>query len=305
MGDVMTSTITLLPIIAALFTANNFQQLHDAGWNTVNTQQQIFINQYWPNVTDLALLKANELESKASKDVSIINQFLKEHNFTIQLADMHDPLAFYVASILKVALEWETIGIKTTLNVNAKNYPAVKFDNQVGQGVKIYETTSDYLAEKKNQILEIKAKNGDLVYMMKKPNEQTPLVDFALLDAIERSWQKNITTEHQRYYDEAIFPMVDLNQEVDIKWLENIGTSSGCMNDYIVAQALQQTKFQMNEKGAKVESAVAIGCRCTCFRPKQIFIINEPFYLWIIRPGMKTPIFAAFINTDAWKAPAE
>jgi hypothetical protein len=106
----MTSTICILPILAALVGANNFEQIKDVRWNTVNDQQKTFIEYYWPNRADLDLLKDEEIKSKASRDVNDVNQFLKDNNFKIQLKDLRNPLAFYVASMLEVVLEWEKEG---------------------------------------------------------------------------------------------------------------------------------------------------------------------------------------------------
>ena len=33
------------------------------------------------------------------------------------------------------------------------------------------------------------------------------------------------------------------------------------------------------------------------------YIINEPFYLWIMRKGVMLPIFAAYFDEESWKAP--
>jgi hypothetical protein len=304
----MTSTITILPIIAALFTANNFEQIKDVRWCIQNAEQKIFVQNYWPNVADLNLLKDDEIKSKASRDVKVVNQFLQDNGFSIELTDLKNPLAFYVASILNVNIEWKELGEKTTLKVCEKEYPAVEFEKEESQPFKVFKVLDDFSSfGQDSEILEIEAKNGDLVYMLQDNKKSSPFTGFALLDAIKNIWQKNIVSSNEICYDKAIFPMVDIDQEVDIKWLEKIRACDGYKEVYEIAQALQQTKFQMNEKGAKVKSAVAISCiECSCaIRIPKIFTINDSFYLWILRPGMKTPIFAAYIDKDAWKVPVE
>ncbi len=245
------------------------------------------------------------MQSKASRDVAVVNTFLHDNNFNIQLDDLKNTYAFYVASILKVVLEWENVGTRTTLTVDGKDYPAVHFDKEDDQQFKIFNVLNDpSSSDQANQILEITAKNGDVVYMMQDHRNCLPLTGFSLLDVITNIWQKNITEEHHDYsYQQAIFPMVDIDQEVNISWLKDM---EAC-DVYKIVQALQQTKFQMNEKGAKVESAVAISFVDACYRPEppKVFTVNDAFYLWIVRPGMKTPIFAAYIDKDAWKAPQE
>jgi hypothetical protein len=327
------STICVLPIISALSTANNFENLKDVHWNTVNSEQELFVENLWPNRADLDLLKNGEMRSEASRDVNVVNQFLRDNNFTIQLKDLNDSFAFYVASILKVALEWEKEGTKTTLNIPSlgnnlevrKEFPAVKFDKKCDQNFKVYNVKnhsplSGWAGH--NEILEIKAKNGDLVYMMGEREycasaaalyefisfspTSSKCANISFLNELNH-WNNQCVDKNEVVYDQAIFPMVAIDQEVDIKWLEKIKACSGKQERYEVVQALQQTKFQMNEKGAKVESAVAISCLKSCCPsvPKKVLKIENAFYLWIMRPGMKTPVFAAYVDMDAWRVPME
>jgi hypothetical protein len=111
--------------------------------------------------------------------------------------------------------------------------------------------------------------------------------------------EKDMASRTEISYSDAIVPMVDIDQEVDISWLVGMRMSDSMK----ISQARQQTKFQMNEKGAKVQSAATI-CIEKCFRPKE-FKICDSFYLCIVRPGMKTPVFAAYIDKDSWKEPKE
>jgi hypothetical protein len=295
-----------LPIIAALLTANNFEQIQDVRWSTTNVEQKILAESYWPHVADLNLLKDQEMKSKASRDVKVVNQFLKDNDFSISLIDLKTPFAFYVASILNVNIEWKELGEKTTLSVGEKDYPAVAFENGETKSFKVFKVLNDSSSlAQDNEILEIEAKNGDLIYMMQDNKKSSPVTGFALLDAIKNIWQKNIIFSNETRYEKSIFPMVEIDQEVDIKWLKDMKAFNGIKAVYRIGEALQQTKFQMNEKGAKVKSAVAISFFECLSVEEKIFTINDSFYLWILRPGMKTPIFAAYIDKDSWKAPLE
>lgn len=74
---------------------------------------------------------------------------------------------------------------------------------------------------------------------------------------------------------------------------------------YRIRQALQETRFQMNEKGARAQSAVAIEICVKCIQqPTPTFDITEPFYIWIERPGMSVPLFAAYVDQVDWKEPS-
>jgi serine protease inhibitor len=100
--------------------------------------------------------------------------------------------------------------------------------------------------------------------------------------------------------------MIDLNETVDIGWLKEMLTVDEIGDSWKISQALQQTKFKMNETGAHVKSAVAIGVmRCVSFgRPPELhLVIDKPFLLWIAREGTSLPIFAAYLDEDVWKDP--
>ena len=100
-----------------------------------------------------------------------------------------------------------------------------------------------------------------------------------------------------------IFPMVQLNQEVDIKWLLNMNTRGDDGSPAIIAQALQQTKFKMNEVGARAESAVAIHLWKAAVESKPDHIINRPFLIWFERDGLSRPLFVGHITQEDWRNP--
>jgi hypothetical protein len=77
------------------------------------------------------------------------------------------------------------------------------------------------------------------------------------------------------------------------------------LENFYIGQALQQTKFRMNEKGAKVESAVAMSLNRGMAVEPEPYVIDRPFVLWIERPGMAIPFFAAVLCEDVWREPKE
>ncbi len=73
-----------------------------------------------------------------------------------------------------------------------------------------------------------------------------------------------------------------------------------------ITRIRQQTRFRMNEKGARSESAVAIGiARCLAMAPAQPFVFDEPFLAWIEHPVLNIPFFAAWIAPDVWADPGD
>ena len=103
-------------------------------------------------------------------------------------------------------------------------------------------------------------------------------------------------------YDTVTFPMVDLACREDLSWLLGLelGDSSG--QQWTVSQALQQTRFQMNEVGARVRSASAMAVMGAAM-DKRDLVIDRPFYLWIERPGVTQPVLDAYLAEGDWRDP--
>jgi hypothetical protein len=132
-----------------------------------------------------------------------------------------------------------------------------------------------------------------------------PRQSFALLQHVNQL-RGAVKNGSSAYFDELLFPMVDIDQKPDIRWLLNLKNQAKT-NSYYIRQALQETRFQMNEEGAAAQSAVAMefATEGSAMIPQEprILKIDKPFYLWIERPGMKMPLFTAYIDTTTWKAP--
>lgn len=96
------------------------------------------------------------------------------------------------------------------------------------------------------------------------------------------------------------FPMVNIQQKVDISWLTDMSYDTSK-----IKEALQETHFQMNEKGAAAQSAATVALVTCIAPPKPLFTIDKPFYLWIERPGMSIPLFTAYIDQSDWKMPGK
>lgn len=297
----MTGTICLWPIIAALSKALLFLNITVAPeqFTPINKMQREFIGTFYASSYDkLGAFNDLELRSWASRDVDALNSILKKERFDIQLEPFHDARSFGVVSILDVLVKWLEKGQKSLLNVDDKNYDAVKMD----AGFDVW-----FSPNYRHPLLRVLTESGDKVWMT---IADEPLEGFSLLKKIVNIKQ-NIQPEN---YDEAKFPMIDYNQKIDITWLCGLE-----IPNYAVKQALQQTKFKMNEDGAHVKSAVAIEMKCTCVcgpKSRKTVVIDKPFYLWIERPTKKfdarikqiipvlpLPVLAGYFDTDCWKNP--
>ncbi|MBI5732577.1 hypothetical protein HY967_01285 [Candidatus Jorgensenbacteria bacterium] len=283
------STMVVAPIIAALVKSEDILG-KDRKWGAVNSLQTLFLKKYFSSKNELSKFSSQELRSWVSLMASELNEILAKEGFDIRLEDFGGG-EFGVVSILDVLVEWMTKGTKASIWNNGNYYPGVRM-------------TSDFSVFRSKYhswpIAAVYTKSGDYVYMTVAGEESD---GFNLLERIERIGSG---LREDSGYEYVEFPMIDLNHEVDIKWLRGMQTNQvDTWSLYQISQALQQTKFKMNEFGARVKSAVAIGVFLSTVAPPppKALIIDKPFYLWIERDGVSAPIIAARFDLDVWKDP--
>ncbi len=286
----MSTTNTTYPIVAALVKAEDILG-PNRQWQPVNETQARFLKEFFtPCRGEVGI---PEIESIASWKAQVINQFLQERGFSIQLEELDDD-TFGVASVLDLLVEWIVEGFATTITTSdMKDYPGVQID---AKGISYFTTPGH-----SNPIAQIHTKNDDRVYltMMSNPPEGFDLVARA----------EELTTGMKACYEygDLVFPMVDLDQRENISWLLNMETTRQNTGQRAwISQALQQTKLKMNEMGAHVKSAVAIAVSLEMFiQTKPDHVINQPFLVWFMRDGLSKPLFVGHITTESWKNPGD
>lgn len=300
----MSRTVTTYPITSALKRAEDILG-EGSKWNPLSEMQRNFLEIFFtPQVRDEAvrLEEADKLiESVASWDAAEINSFLKTRNFQIALDPFREH-EFGAASVLDLLVEWLDEGESFPLppkdpDMEGERYPGVKMTKSISFS---RDVTQKRLGA---PILTLHTKTGDRVHLMV-PHGNLPEGDFELVQyAMDQSSGARPCTD----FENAYFPKVDLDHEADISWLKKLQIEPTALeHEQEISQALQQTKLKMNEKGARVRSAVAIGVMRTTSvgpRPKPPLIINEPFLCWVERPGYSRPIFVGYITEEDWKDP--
>ena len=305
-SDAKTSTLTMLPVLGCLKAAEDFLN-GEAGWEksgrvidwtTSNNTQREFMALFWDHMPVVDQLGEN-LKRKADRDYEVINKWLKDNKFDIQLtvpADNNTSNVFAVASILDVLVEWLELGEKTSLRsvITGNSFDAVELKRAQGVVGFLDEAIHPH------NVVRLTTKSGDFVFMT--CIDSLPKNTFAIADKI-RSLEEVFKMPDQ--VDGVVFPMVDYNSQVDISWICGMTTGKS-LDDFKIEQALQQTKFRMNERGARAQSAVAMGFRCRSVAPvRHTVYMDRPFLLWIERQGIKVPLFAGVFAEDVWKEPKE
>lgn len=280
--------MTPFPVVAVLVSAEQ-----ELGPNREWTPQGPVATRFFEQIFAVCRNEVDipEIHSICSRDITAVNSFLKVHGFGIQLDPFPRDDDFGAASILDVLVEWlgkgEAIEIETP---DQGKFPGVALKT----GVSIFTA-----AGHPHPVVSLKTKSADLVFLTMLDN--LPAGYLYQFDLISLAEQFSGTLGPNSRFEGVRFPMVTLDQGEDISWLVGSQTTGEDGRPGIIFQALQQTKFRMNEVGARVQSAAAVGL--IRGRPRQPHVINRPFLLWITRPGLTKPLFTAYITETDWKNP--
>jgi len=285
-----TETVCVMPILGCLWAALKFLRQENIHGRliAVNDDQKNFIERFGVAINDADAIP--ELQCRADRKVEVINAWLKSQGYDIQLQKPADPQAFAVASILNLLVEWLQEGKRRVLQ--SKNT-----GDQLYAGVFLKEGVSVLShPDHAHPIIVIKTKSGDVVKMTK----VQALIghEFAIHDLTQKLFFA-MQDKSSYDYEGVVFPMIDLDVQPDISWLCGMKAGGG----YFISEALQQTRFRMNQFGAKVESAAAMCLSRGISISPAPYVMDEPFLLWIEGPGMKVPYFSAILAEDVWKEP--
>lgn len=284
-------TVVTYPMVAALKAA---ERIMGSGlkWNTVNPQQERFLRDFF-SVCSGEIDQIPEIESIASWSADEINEFLRKCGFSIQL-EPFNPQTFGTASVLDLLVEWIEKGTDADLKTeDKKEFPGVYIKEK---NVHFYR-----VPDHPNPIACLITKSNDLVYMTMWDEPHVPEgFDLVMKAEIFSSTKKSCDE-----FGELHFPMVDLDQKVDISWLKGMNTIGQDGIPGKIVQALQQTKLRMNEIGASVQSAVAFGVLRGVTMSKPTHTIDRPFLIWFEREGLNKPFFVGYIDREDWKRPAK
>lgn len=235
-----------------------------------------------------------ELMAVASPNFSELNELLAKRGFDIRLGEPATSDAFGVVSILDVLGEWLVQGSNAEpIQYADKNYAAFKLSGRGFAGFKVPGHA--------NLIIALDTKNGDKVYIT---IPDRAYGGFELLHYITDLLGRDRAFVNE--YAGVIVPEVNLDELGDISYL--VGASLFThQSDYVVMEALQQSKLAMNKNGFRAQSAVAIAiCRSSgLVYKKKHYKVDQPFVIAIVRAGVAIPYFVAYVTPPFWQSPGD
>jgi len=282
-------TFTVPPLLGCLVAAEKYLRdnalLNRVSWTGVSDDQREFVERFVSKIGDVEKIR-DVLRMIAHKEARVINKWLADNGYEIRLSSQEGANTFCVASILDVLVEWLAKGSVTAVK---GNYPAVR----------IKEDDGAYVVSGSGQPVACVRTKGDEVVFMRMIDRE-PEGPMGIADML-----RDLPEEMSRdgSYGSVVFPMLDCDQVVDVSWLVGLCTGHA-PTDWYVKEAVQQTRFRMNEVGARAQSAAAMMMKCRSIeRPKQELVIDRPFLLWIERKGVGIPLFAGVFAEDSWRRP--
>lgn len=302
--DMATKTWTYFPIAGALAQLETI--LKPEEWRPINVSQSSFLRDFYYKVQG-QVDRIPELTGVADRDVEAVNRFLKSKGFDIQLDPQTDGL--YAASVLDVLVKWLKVGQPRDLRAaNGNNYDGFLL-NTDENGITYSGLTIDHEDNRlKMNYAEITTQSGDQVCFLIADGANGGQISPSTIEwlgeeiVFGRLSMATMACDRRNYQDMHI-PMINLDQEVDISWLKGAVAIVDKGNDWYIAQALQQTKFRMNEVGARAESAVAVGMMRCMAVPMPRLVVDSPFFAWIKRPSLTRPLFVGYFGYDCWANP--
>ncbi|MHA2142499.1 MAG: hypothetical protein ACXADC_12620 [Candidatus Thorarchaeota archaeon] len=266
--------------------------IDSSGWNPIKIIQRDFLERFYtPCREEIPTIK--EIKSIAHLDVEVVNKWLQEHDFEVRL-DSFDENGFGAAGMLDLLGLWLVKGRQASVTTDdGSKYPGVRMDG----GLKF-----NTVGGSSDLVVSLETGDEDVVFMMMA--EKVPS-GFGMISYVEEISQN--MTPITPDYDGLVFPMIDLDEEGTLEWLLNLQLMipQDRFPFYFIQQALQQTKLKMNQEGFRVKSVAAVAMMLGAAPPETPpYVINQPFLMWITRPGLSKPLFVAYLNTDVWKDPS-
>lgn len=155
-----------------------------------------------------------------------------------------------------------------------------------------YQTEDDF-------VIELKTKSeGDRLILAKVPPQQT----LAETVARVRTRTSGTNAEPTTRDDLLLVPRMkfDLTRSFpEIEGRQLIATNASLATDLVLLSAVQNTRFEMNEKGVELrsEAHAAFGCsKRNIPTPKHQMIFNKPFLIILERANAKMPYFALWVD---------
>jgi serine protease inhibitor len=160
-----------------------------------------------------------------------------------------------------------------------------------------YKDTHDF-------VIELKSKSqGDRIILAK----VRPAESLAATIAQVRNWVGPTNAQAARSGDILMVPKLnfDVTREYsEIERQDLVVKNSKIAKDLMIVSAIQNTRFQLDEKGARLRSESHMAFACSKAEPTgRIMVFDEPFLILLERQGASAPYFALWVDNPELLVP--
>ena len=222
-----------------------------------------------------------------------IRDWLAAHGANLPLADWpNDGRHFGIAGLTDVTVNWTVKGERSCLQSSGH----VAFDTKLSAATGLVTQTSSG-----NPLVELKTQEGLVVRLQvtEEPDGPVDLVEASLV--LHQAALDRVLYE----YTHVRVPMVKLHNRPDVSWLLGLSMIVPDSVDYELTQAVAQTRFGMNEHGARAKEEFAGQVTMRSASRLVIYEVNQPFLLTIGFSDVHAPIFGAWISQEDWNDPGD
>ena len=269
------------PLVSSLTAIENYLGISE-GWQPLNDVQRKLIKGVYAEKTDLGFFRDRELKTYAGQSAAKLNEILRTEGFDIRLGELGQN-GIGAVSVIKLMFLWISQGIRYPMNIGGKTYLAMKFD----KGFSVLNSPfHDF------PIARLEAMGGYEVFFTAQGDRRTiPNNGFVLYETIERIISSAQKASND--FESLRMPIIKVKTDIDISWMIGMRISKG-KRSAVLEQAKEQLKLDVDEKGAKMEVASALGSRSYDFK------IAEQFYVLVRKAGLKKGILYGLVDSNGW-----
>lgn len=296
-----TFTLALHPVVGALKQCEDILKIGEK-WQACNPAQEHLIRLAL-NITGRSELKLiPDMDCIGTSNPLQLETWFAEHGFPGMKFEEAPPGGILAGAVLDVSEMWIPTAdrIEELKCEDGFTYPGI----HIGHSVEIVETSNHphpiAMVEGVNFAIMNPGDSlheGDKVCLtpLHDPPTGLELVDYAriLIRTIETG-QVTATNMAQ-----VTCPMINCEHEPDMTWIEGLSSEEDATR--YICKAIQKNRFRLNEYGCRAQSAM--GVLVAGIAEGDTYVINHPFLLWIMRPGVSLPLFVGYFDYDVFADP--
>ena len=256
------------------------------GWQSFSDEQRKLIKEVYAERADLGFFNERQLRTFVGESAAKLNETLKNEGFTIRLGELGEN-GIGAVSAMKVLFDWTAEAVRSLISADGSRYTAMKFKN----GFTVLNAINHDFP-----IIRLEARGGHEVFISVQGDKRSvPQNGIALQEKIDAimTYAKPVSSD----IEFVKLPVIKTRTDIDVSWMLGLKFSVKGKRAVEIQQAKEQVKLEVDERGVKAEAAAAVGTRGGS---EHGLTINEPFFIFIKKAGIKKGILYGLIDASGW-----